>query len=127
MLQKRVEVCVVELQMCMGRPDIPACIRFQPAKQRGDKHDLMRAQMSYIGACKMLHFALASRALVCTAVRSNEQAARGRAEEHEARGPLVDASGHGGELDDEAEVRGGLLRGMDGKHQRFISLQLSDS
>jgi len=30
--------------------------------------------------------------------------ARGRAEEHEARGPLVDASGHGGELGDETEV-----------------------
>ena len=54
--------------------------------------------------------------------------ARGRAEEHEARGPLVDASGHGGELGDETEVcGGGLLRGMDGKHQMFISLQLSDS
>ena|SRR6516162_2303463 len=52
MFQKRVEVCVVELQMGMGRPDIPACIRFQTAEQRGDKHDLMRAQMSYIGACK---------------------------------------------------------------------------
>jgi len=61
-------------------------------------------------------------------VRSNEQAARGRAEEHEPRGPLVDASGHGGELADEAGVcGGGLLRGMDGKHQMFISLQLSDS
>ena len=54
--------------------------------------------------------------------------ARGRPEEHEARGPLVDASGHAGELGDEAEVcGGGLLRGMDGKHQMFISLQLSDS
>ena len=45
MFQKRVEVRVVEsrLQMCMGRADIPACIRFRPAEQRGDKRDLMRA------------------------------------------------------------------------------------
>jgi len=48
---------------------------------------------------------------------------------HEGGGSrLVDASGHGGELGDEAEVcGGGLLLGMDGKHQMFISLQLSDS
>jgi len=54
MFQSPVEVCVVQvrLQMCMGRADIPGGIRFRPAEQRGDKHDLMRAQMSYISACK---------------------------------------------------------------------------
>ena len=50
--QKRIELSIVQLgvQMCLNGAEISTGIRFWSAKQRGDKHTLVRSQMSQIGA-----------------------------------------------------------------------------